>query len=81
MLQKGFSPRRPFRSSEDSAVSFWILVFSPFFQGKGSEISVVKGSGLGLAISKEYVQNHDGTIRLLNGKKGARFLVTLPLSG
>jgi two-component system sensor histidine kinase GlrK len=56
-------------------------IFSPFFKGKGSERAVVKGSGLGLAISKEYVQNHDGTIRLLNGKKGARFLVTLPLSG
>ena len=56
-------------------------IFSPFFQGKGSEKAVVKGSGLGLSISKEYVQNHDGTIRLLNGKKGAHFLVTLPLSG
>ena len=56
-------------------------IFTPFFQGKGSEKAVVKGSGLGLSISKEYVQNHDGTIRLLNGKKGARFLVTLPLSG
>ena len=57
------------------------LIFSPFFQGKGAEKAVVKGSGLGLAISKEYVQNHDGTIRLLPGTKGARFLVTLPLSG
>lgn len=56
-------------------------IFSPFFQGKGSEKAAVKGSGLGLAISKEYVQNHEGTIRLLNGKKGARFLVTLPLLG
>jgi len=56
-------------------------IFTPFFQGKGSEKAVVKGSGLGLSISKEYVQNHDGTIRLLNGKKGAHFLVTLPLSG
>jgi two-component system sensor histidine kinase GlrK len=56
-------------------------IFSPFFQGKGSQKAVVKGSGLGLAITKEYVQNHEGTIRLLTGKKGARFLVTLPLSG
>ncbi|MCL7486564.1 MAG: HAMP domain-containing histidine kinase [Desulfobulbaceae bacterium] len=54
-------------------------IFSPFFQGKKAEKSVVKGSGLGLAISKEYVQNHGGTIRLLPGKKGARFAVTLPL--
>jgi two-component system sensor histidine kinase GlrK len=57
------------------------LIFSPFFQGKGAEKAVVKGSGLGLAISKEYVQNHDGSIRLLASKNGARFLVTLPLSG
>ncbi len=56
-------------------------IFSPFFQGKRSEKAVVKGSGLGLAISKEYVQNHDGSLRLLASKKGARFLVTLPLSG
>lgn len=54
-------------------------IFSPFFQGKGAVKSVVKGSGLGLAISKEYVQNHNGSIRLLSGGKGARFLVTLPL--
>ncbi|MCF6239214.1 MAG: ATP-binding protein, partial [Candidatus Marinimicrobia bacterium] len=30
-------------------------IFSPFFQGKRAEKSVIKGSGLGLAISKEYV--------------------------
>ena len=55
-------------------------IFSPFFQGKRAEKSVIKGSGLGLAISREYVQNHGGTIRLLSGKKGARFAVTLPLA-
>ena len=58
-----------------------LRIFSPFFQGKGAEKAVVKGSGLGLAISKEYVQNHNGTLRLLTGKKGARFLVTLQISG
>lgn len=55
-------------------------IFSPFFRGKGAEKSVIKGSGLGLAISREYVQNHGGTIRLLPGSKGARFVVTLPHS-
>ncbi len=55
-------------------------VFSPFFQGQGAKKTVVKGSGLGLAISKEYVQNHGGTIRLLPGKQGARFAVTLPVA-
>lgn len=55
-------------------------IFSPFFQGKRAEKSVIKGSGLGLAISKEYIQNHGGTIRLMPSKKGARFAVTLPLA-
>jgi two-component system sensor histidine kinase GlrK len=54
-------------------------IFSPFFRGKRAEKSVIKGSGLGLAISKEYIQNHGGTIRLLQSKKGACFAVTLPL--
>ncbi len=55
-------------------------IFSPFFQGKGAERSVIKGSGLGLAISREYVLNNGGTIRLLRSKQGARFAVTLPLA-
>lgn len=56
-------------------------IFSPFFQGKGVERTAVKGSGLGLAISREYAQNHGGTIRLLPSKQGASFVVTLPLTG
>jgi two-component system sensor histidine kinase GlrK len=55
-------------------------VFSPFFQGKRAEKSVIKGTGLGLAISREYIQNHGGTIRLMKSKKGARFAVTLPVA-
>ncbi|GAB4337867.1 MAG: HAMP domain-containing sensor histidine kinase [Desulfobulbaceae bacterium] len=54
-------------------------IFSPFFQGKGAEKTFIKGSGLGLAISKEYIQNHGGTIRLLPDGRGARFEVVLPL--
>jgi two-component system, NtrC family, sensor histidine kinase GlrK len=54
-------------------------IFSPFFQGSGAARSVVKGSGLGLAISREYVQYHGGSIRLLPSSQGARFAVTLPL--
>ncbi|MDH3330281.1 MAG: HAMP domain-containing histidine kinase, partial [Desulfobulbaceae bacterium] len=53
-------------------------IFSPFFKGKMAEKSLIKGSGLGLAISREYIQNHGGTIRVLPGKKGARFTITLP---
>lgn len=55
-------------------------IFSPFFRGREAERSVVKGSGLGLAISREYVQNHGGSIRLLPGGQGARFAVTLPVA-
>jgi len=55
-------------------------IFSPFFQGKEAKKAVVKGSGLGLAITKEYVQNHGGTIRLLTSGSGARFSVILPIT-
>ncbi|MCF6187596.1 MAG: ATP-binding protein, partial [Desulfobulbaceae bacterium] len=55
-------------------------IFSPFFQGKEAKKAIVKGSGLGLAIAKEYVQNHEGGIRLLSSKTGARFSVTLPIA-
>jgi len=57
------------------------LIFSPFFRGKEAQKSIVKGSGLGLAISREYVQAHDGTLRLLSTGKGAEFVVELPLTG
>lgn len=53
-------------------------IFSPFFKGKMAEKSLIKGSGLGLAISREYIQNHGGTIRVHPGEKGSRFTVTLP---
>ncbi len=56
-------------------------IFSPFFQGKEAKKVVVKGSGLGLAISREYVQAHGGTLRLLSSTQGACFAVLLPLSG
>ena len=55
-------------------------IFSPFFQGEKAGKSVIKGSGLGLAMSREYIQSHSGTIRLLQSKKGACFAVTLPLA-
>lgn len=56
-------------------------IFSPFFQGNEAKEAVVKGSGLGLAISREYMQAHGGTIRLLSSTQGACFAVLLPLSG
>lgn len=53
-------------------------IFSPFYQGKRPKYATVKGSGLGLAISKEYVQNHGGTLRLCSVKKGGCFEVVFP---
>lgn len=55
-------------------------IFIPFYKGKYSVKGAIKGSGLGLAISKEYVHHHNGAIKLLKSKRGARFLVTLPIS-
>jgi two-component system sensor histidine kinase GlrK len=55
-------------------------IFSPFFQGKKPKNITVKGSGLGLAISKEYVQNHGGSLRLMPIHDGAHFEVILPLT-
>ncbi|MFC2079252.1 sensor histidine kinase [Candidatus Bipolaricaulota bacterium] len=40
------------------------------------------GSGLGLAIVKQWVEAHDGTIRVENRKSGgARFIIRLPVAG
>ena len=55
-------------------------IFSPFFQGEKAGKSIIQGSGLGLAMSREYIQSHGGTIRLLRSKEGACFAVTLPLT-
>lgn len=56
------------------------LIFSPFFRGEEAQKAVVKGSGLGLAVSREYVQAHAGSLRLVSSRKGASFIVEFPLS-
>ena len=50
-------------------------IFDPFFTTKK------EGSGMGLAFANQIVFQHKGRIKLVNGhKKGARFLIILPLN-
>ncbi|MBF0491017.1 MAG: response regulator [Candidatus Omnitrophica bacterium] len=53
-------------------------IFNPFFTTKG----VGKGTGLGLSISHGIIQDHAGTIELMNHQdKGAAFRMTFPVLG
>ncbi len=54
-------------------------VFDPFFQGRAVPSGHIKGTGLGLAIAREFVQAHEGSIKVLDGDGGARLEVSLPL--
>ncbi|MEA3354617.1 MAG: response regulator [Campylobacterota bacterium] len=52
-------------------------VFDPYFTTKTAS----SGTGIGLYISKTIINDHfNGTISVKNGEKGARFIITLPLS-
>jgi signal transduction histidine kinase len=48
-------------------------IFEPFVSSRSG------GSGLGLAIAREIVEAHDGTLRCVNGRIGARFEIRLPV--
>ncbi len=48
-------------------------IFNPFFS------TFAKGTGLGLSISHRIVAHHHGEIEVINGEKGARFVVSLPV--
>ena len=53
-------------------------VFESF--ARGEKQATRRGAGLGLAISRAIIEAHGGTIRAEPGlKKGARFVITLPL--
>jgi len=53
-------------------------VFEPFYRGNGAG-KRTQGSGLGLAIVKGFVGLSDGTVRVENSPRGARFVISLPL--
>ncbi len=51
--------------------------FEPFFQG---EYENYKGTGLGLALSKELMELHHGSIKVMSERRrGSTFAITLPL--
>ncbi len=50
-------------------------IFNPYFSKK------TKGTGLGLAITKEIIESHDGSIKVIPNSEGAVFIIELPISG
>ena len=56
-------------------------IFEPFKQGKAPCSSSVKGTGLGLSIASEYVEAHDGHIKVVASTRGAHFRVSIPIAG
>ena len=56
-------------------------IFEPFRQGSAECSASVKGTGLGLSIASEYVEAHDGHIRVVASPTGAHFRVSIPIAG
>lgn len=55
-------------------------VFEPFFRVDQARRQLVPGAGLGLAISQEIIENHGGTITIINRREGGLLqTVRLPL--
>lgn len=58
-------------------------VFEPFYRGKSATAEQGDRSGLGLAMVREYVNNHQGTVDIIDARQdhtGARLRVQLPLN-
>jgi two-component system sensor histidine kinase GlrK len=56
-------------------------IFEPFQKGSAECSASVKGTGLGLSIASEYVEAHDGHIRVVASTAGAHFRVSIPIAG
>ncbi len=55
-------------------------IFERFYQIEESSVRKVNGTGLGLSIAKEFVELHQGTIKIEEAPEGgAQFLIELPL--
>jgi len=54
-------------------------IFDPFYIGAQRSEATLKGSGLGLSIAKQYVDDHQGQIVLLESEIGATFNVLIPI--
>lgn len=50
-------------------------IFEPFFTTK------IRGTGLGLPVARRIIEQHQGSINIEQQKKGARFVITLPVAG
>ncbi|HSG65008.1 MAG TPA: HAMP domain-containing sensor histidine kinase [Gammaproteobacteria bacterium] len=57
------------------------IIFEPFQQGAAEHQSSVKGTGLGLSIAREYVEAHDGFIKVIPSDRGAHLQVAVPIAG
>jgi signal transduction histidine kinase/AmiR/NasT family two-component response regulator len=56
-------------------------IFKSFYQVDSAETRESGGTGLGLSITKNLIELHGGTIRVISEEgKGSRFVFTLPLS-
>ncbi len=53
-------------------------IFEPFYMGDRSTNSSIKGTGIGLSLARQYVEAHNGSIKLLETRQGATFKVTIP---
>ena len=71
-----FSDEGPGLSQEDAE-----QVFMPFYRTKDARVGFAEGSGLGLTIARSIIELHRGKIWAeprKRGRRGARFLFTLP---